>query len=159
MTAFQLMNLMQRNAKKLKAGYWSLDLPNSYKCVGNIIKLKDGSYGVSNDLTSHKTFMGALASLRKLFAQMLATYKTPVQTFFFAGVALECHDFNAQSQSFNGYKLKDGQNNVVLFGNKHETMTDLSYTLIEVMASARGHEMLTLRKAQLLVTDLIKDYR
>lgn len=58
---------IQANTTKVKAGYWSVTLPNTSKVIANVVKLASGEYGVTNDMSAHSNFMAALAHIMPIF--------------------------------------------------------------------------------------------
>ncbi|HCM7357827.1 TPA: hypothetical protein N3288_000233 [Klebsiella aerogenes] len=64
---------VQRNAKLVKPGYWTVTAPNSHRVISNIVKLGVGQYGTTHDMTTHESWMKAVAHILPLFKEAVET--------------------------------------------------------------------------------------
>ena len=144
---------MQQNSKQTTKGYWVITLPNSQKVVSNIVKMKDGLYGLTIDMSAHKSFMKALSALADFYSHMMDDNKTPVQEFHFAGISLKVTDYSADNKSFSTYEFKTGKGAVFLSGGQN-TFFELLFHIQEKSAEVSPLERLNYARAEALCANL-----
>lgn len=116
MTAFKILQQIQKNTKKVQPGFWSVTSLTSHRVVSNIVKLTSGKYGTTHNMAEHSSFMAALASLIPLCVK--AVSKAGVIRSMVIGAILAVSAVSGQAHAADKYDLMKAESQIADLGQK-----------------------------------------
>lgn len=135
MNKFNTLTMIQKNTKEIRKGFWVVRFNG--KVVSNIVKTTGNAYGVTINMTEHKSFMAALASLLGLFAETVAEYRHPAKTVSHEHVIVSLFGYSDTRKDCEGYHVKTALGKTILLETDNTTVNGLMGKL----ANMRGCDL------------------